>query len=130
MLAGLDVNLGSESLHGSILNFAIAAHHAKIFILKILVLLGASINEKSLQRMNQDKELAPLVQAKQYYDQAIIELLNGRLKEDASLKNLSMDLVNMISGYTGELDLSPVQRLAIAKRYLETEKTKSAKDKG
>lgn len=86
---------------------------------KLLLYYGAKISDSQLKTIHEKEKLAPLREALKTRERAVTEFLKDYLKELEALKPLSMDLINLISSYPADVELTPQQLVDIAHRCLK-----------
>jgi hypothetical protein len=107
-------------LVGSII-FSITENHSRtesesLELAKLLIFNGAIIPEELKETMNGLKLFPALLEAQKLHAKVLNEMLNEQLKEIAALNPLSMDLINIIGSYPGEIELTLAQRIDLTNR--------------
>lgn len=92
----------------------------EIKLLETLIFYGVKISESNLKKIHVDPRFNQLVVALKLCERALDEvrhiIYNEHLQQIDALKPLSLDLIDIIGGYPGELEvtLTPAEQIAVA----------------
>jgi hypothetical protein len=132
ILSGVDINLPDKIQKQTLSDYVLELlsgynsdddFEKRMKLMELLIFYGAKIGESNLKKINGNEKLKPLLKAIRIHDEAQREFLkegykarNEYLKGIEALKRLSGDLLNIIDGYYGENELTPLELVEVANR--------------